>query len=74
MYSTRHKRFLRLDIAIEGNMLLFEDKSSETCESQIIFSGIPFMIVGAKVLNCCHSKDFNKSHKEKRTERQLQVN
>ncbi|XP_057294334.1 calcium-responsive transcription factor-like [Hydractinia symbiolongicarpus] len=57
-------------IELKGKCILFEDKKSAI--SQIMFEGVPFIVVGTKSLDCAHGTDRNASHKKKRKENKLQ--
>lgn len=60
-----------LDVSIESRKILFEDISKEGVEKQIVFTGVPFIIMGMKRLDCTHGVDRCISTKLKRKEKKM---
>ena len=54
------------DVIIDGHKILFEDIKREGTQQQIVFTGIPFVILGKKILDCSHGVDREISTKKKR--------
>jgi len=60
------------DVNIDGHKILFEDIQREGTHPQIKFTGIPFLILGKKDLDCSHGIDRDISTKKKRKEKKIQ--
>ena len=60
-----------LDVDIKGHAILFEDIKRGHSARQIHFTGIPFIIMGMKRLDCVHGVDRCVSSKKKRTENKM---
>ena len=50
---------------------MFEERSVKNTERQIMYDGIPFIVLGTKVLDCTHGTDRMKLKKEKRAQKAL---
>ena len=57
-----------LDIDIKNHKILFEDIKRPDTAQQIPFTGVPFVILSKKRLDCTHGVDYNISTKNKRQE------
>ena len=55
-----------LEFDLRGHKIQFEDKNKDNREKDIIFTGVPFIVLGAKYYDCSHGVDRNISHKRKR--------
>ena len=60
-----------LDVDIKGHEILFEDIKRGHSARQIHFTGVPFIIMGMKRLDCAHGLDHCVSSKKKRTENKI---
>ena len=59
---------------MKGHKILFEDKKTNDEKAEkIVFSGVPFIIVGSKHLDCTHGIDHAISRKKKQQEEKLNV-
>ena len=56
-------------ICIDGNAILFEDVKHKGSSQQIPFTGVLFVILGMKRVDCTHGVDRCTLIKEKRLER-----
>ena len=54
-----------LEFDIKKHKILFEDVKQPNQRQQIEFSGIPFIIIGKKALDCTHGTDHSISTKKK---------
>ena len=57
-----------LDVNVKGHAILFEDIKRGHSARQIYFTGVPFIIMGMKRLDCTHGVDRCVSSKKKRME------
>ena len=60
-----------LDVDIKGHAILFEDIKRGHSARQIHFTGVPFIIMGMKRLDCAHGVDRCVSSKKNRTENKI---
>ena len=62
-----------LDVNIDKHKILFEDVKRPDSSIQIPYTGIPFVILGKKNLDCTHGVDRCLSTKKKRLEAKFKV-
>ena len=60
-----------LDVDVKGHAILFEDIKRGHSARQIYFTGVPFIIMGMKRLDCAHGVDHCVSSKKKRSENKI---
>ena len=60
-----------LNVDIKGHAILLEDVKRGHSARQIYFTGVPFIIMGMKQLDCAHGVDRCISSKKKRTENKI---
>ena len=60
-----------MGIDIEGHAILFEDVKRKGSTQQIPFTGVLFVILGMKGLDCTHGVDRCTSTKKKRLEKKI---
>ena len=57
-----------LAVDIKPNKILFEDAKSVNTSRKIEFTGVPFVILGSKMMDCTHGIDHTLSRKRKKLE------
>lgn len=69
--STRYNKctfYLDSTVDIKKHKILFEDVKTKELQQQISFTGVPFVILGKKSLDCTHGVDHGISKKKKRAD------
>ena len=57
-----------LTIHIKPHKILFEEVKNVNSSRQIEFTGVPFVILGSKMMDCTHGIDHTLSRKRKKLE------
>ena len=57
-----------LAVDIKPHKILFEDVKNVNSSRQIEFTGVPFVILGSKMMDCTHGIDHTLSRKRKKLE------
>ena len=56
--------YVEVDI-LKGHKIIFEDVKSDQQGQQLKFTGVPFVVLGSKNLDCMHGTDHAISRKKK---------